>query len=510
MAAAPVGGAGHEYDGVKIADDKGVAPAVLPTTVSIDPDRKTGVYGARMFGCNFDWMNLDGMKTMIPLWDRQVTNMQPRPDYLKTLQGVPLPLCRMAGTDSQYLQWKKAIGPLAKRVSHKRMSWDRGGIQIAGPVEWINSTRQIYPGAEFVWTLNMTLDTPEDARDLAEFFQGGSDTAWGRKRLEYGLKETVKPAIWELGNELDWGKEKMSVDEYIRRSRAIIAAIRQVQPDAVFSAHAATAPWAPAQTANWKEWHRRVLKELGPDLQYLSFHPYYRGHKPEYLLKYMDVLAEDIRNSSNPRIKVFVSEHAKWPPGRENGDKAWTKNWYQTHALIGCLDTAEWIIMMLQRPEIGAMTYHAFCSGPWGMIYRDKTVDKYYLTGIAAMFKLFGMIPYGSAVVATNVEGPFTSCRQDEFNFSAVAVAAVDGKTLYLLLDNRLPATTRKAMFNIGGGTWHLVSTATLTAPDLHSFNTVDRQNISLRVEPVAAGDKFQTYFVPPKSLVLLTLQRSR
>ncbi len=499
---AETGGAGHEYDGVKLSDNKISAPDLIAVQIKIDRSRSFNIYNSYLFGYNFNWLGLERLKVA------EKTNGIPtlNQKYLKAMKGVPFPLNRMSGTGSQYLQWKKAVGPMSGRIAHKTINWAGPEKQTAGPVEWINSIREVYPAAKFVWTVNMTLDTPQDAGDLAEFFMGNPDTEWGSKRKAYGLAEPVTPAIWELGNELDWGSHKIPVEDYISRCKKIIKAIRAVQPDAVFAAFAATAPWAPSQNKTWKEWHRKVLKELGPDLKYLSFHPYYRGFPPEYVLKFVNVLIEDIKNSSNPNIKLYMSEHAKWPPGREKGEKNWRKFWYQTHGLIGCLDTAEWIILMIKNPEIGAMTYHSHCAGPWGLIYRDGKSGKYFLTGIADMFKLFGMVPYGSQVIDCKVTGEYTECNSQEYNFSSAAMKGKDGK-IYVILNNRLPNTSRKAAFDFKNGSYVLSREVILTAPDLHSYNNAEKTEVTLTSKAVNTKSDLEEYTIPPKSLVLLVLE---
>jgi hypothetical protein len=239
-------------------------------------------------------------------------------------------------------------------------------------LEWFEAP-QGDPKAEFVWVRNMRRESPEDARDLAEFLCGPATSQWGAKRAAYGFKEPLKVAIWELGNELDWGRDKMDVDEYIRRCKLWMAAIRKVCPDAVFAAHAATAPWEARQALIWREWQRKVIAELGSDIKYMAFHPYYRGQSPVVMFKYVDALASDIKDSGHTGIKLYMSEHAKFPPG--GGASSNKANWFHTHSLGGCLDTAEWFLLVMARPEIECMAYHSFSSGPWACSTWTRKAD---------------------------------------------------------------------------------------------------------------------------------------
>jgi len=495
-------GAGAEYDNTQIALEPQVTDGSLPAELKIDPAKVVRAYDHKLFGVCNDWPGL----SRLSVFDGKAyePGMKANAGYLAALKDLRLPAVRMAGTDSQYFQWKKALGPVAGREPQKNGQWGAAVPQPVGVVEWIASSRQLDPEAQFVWVFNMTGDTAADAADLAEFMTGPANTVWGKKRVELGLKEPVTPIVWELGNELDWGKNPMSADEYIAKCKEWIAAVRKVQPDAKFAAHSITAPWDKRQLAKWEEWNQSVLNALGNDLTYYAFHPYYRGHSPGYLKKYLDDLRDFVKKSPNPDIKIFISEHAKWPPNAEKGDAEWKKYWFYTHALTGCLDTAEWEIMSLSRPEIGMMTYHNICSGPWGFVYPDGN-GKYFATGLGDLFRMFSAIPENAQVVATSLNGPHTAITDDNFSLSAAAVK--DKDTLYLLINNRLPTTERELSLDFGGLKYRLVASQILSAPNILSANTPASREISVKTETLSVRD-IGKFTVPPKSFVILTLKQ--
>lgn len=506
--AAP-GGAGHEYDGVTIDKDSTCKQIELQASMTIDPSRKINIYSSRLFGYNDGWIRTNsGQKISVTPVQASSTLLPVKKEYLNALAEIPLTMTRMSGTDSEYIQWKESIGPADQRKKQK-IVWSTTKI-LYGPVEWIFNTRKLHPDAEFVWVVNMHSDTPENARDLAEFFTGGTSTVWGRKRIEYGLKKPMKPAIWELGNEMDWGKEKISIDEYIKRCHAYIRAIRSVQPDAVFAALATSSPWRPDRAKNWKEWHRKVLAELGPDIHYLSFHPYYRGMSPKALIPYLDIISQDILNSSNPEIKLYLSEHSIWPGTGGVNSKKWKDSWWQGRALSSCLNTAEWCILMLHQPMVKAMSYHCLTGGcAWGLIWYDKKLDKYFTTGLADMFKLFATVPYGSDVVFSSLTGPGTDWRKQDSSFVSAAVVSTDGNKLYLLLDNRLPTTARKIVVDIvGGKKYYLSQTMELTASSMNDINTATERPIRLTTSIVKDSAPFSSCTIPARTLKLLILEK--
>ena len=88
-----------------------LAAAQNPSRIVLTVDERQIVkpYDPGILGFNFDWT---GQQTA-------VRNGELRPDLLELLRGFPINLSRVAGTNSQYLSWKKAIGPLAGRPPQK-------------------------------------------------------------------------------------------------------------------------------------------------------------------------------------------------------------------------------------------------------------------------------------------------------------------------------------------------------------------------------------------------------
>ena len=503
---------GDEYQAVdRAATTEAMDDAeALPASVTIRKSQVIRPWSPQLFGYNHNW-----------IWANKMIMDQEKPDsldldpaYLKLVEGSPLPLNRMSGTGSQYFSWKKAIGPLSDREPMSLTHWQKAPeVQRAGPVEWINSVLRTDPQAKFVWVFNMTKDSVADCADMVEFLTGdpehdkNGDINWAAKRVKLGLPEPVRVAAWELGNEIDWHRH-IAVAEYIKQCQAIIKAVRAIDPEARFAAHAATAPWStaakkPRADGDWKVWHREVLKTLGEDIESLVLHPYYHGLPiPELEEKYLNVLRDDILSiTGSDRIKLFISEHAMWPPRPK--DQQWSTTWYQTHGLIGSLATAEWLNRMLNRPDIGMMTYHCYSGGPWGAIYRDKE-GTLYTTAIHEMFNLL-LNHGGTQVLATEVKGEMADIHVNDLSLTVTAIETASG--LNLVLVNRDPNTPRELTFTFEKN-YHLNSETTLTAKDLHAYNTSSDRPITINTTVNDSTKPFTTYTLAPKALTILTLSR--
>lgn len=497
-------GAGHEYSGVKTSEAQPAEPPdrILPATLVVSPDKVVGPLQRKLFGLNFDrWGMEEGV----------VIDGRIDPESARLMEGVPLPLNRVAGCDALRFQWKNALGPYQDRPRQQLWSWAKN-IKIAiGPVEWVQWLREIDPSAEVAWVLNIVQDSPEDHADLVSFLTGQEGRVdqngvdWAKRRRELGLEKPVRVAIWEIGNEMDWdGDLKWSVARYIEEARKAIEAVRSVDPQAKIAVHAFTAPWANVDRefkgARWAGWHRAVLKALGPQIDYVAFHPYYLGLPMSEIETYLDRIRDDIVHiTGENRIRVYLSEHARWPEMPKSGK--WDENYYLTNCLEGALATGQFLVRCMNRPEITAATYHSFLAGPWAVLRRDKDSGSLYPSAIADLFRVFGKLP-GGEVVKVDVEGPATDVTKPDANFAAAAVKSSTG--LSLVVVNRGPA--REVGVNLPGN-YTQGRGWLLTGPEPDSKNTPTERPVKmvdLTVEQT--GGPFQKLTLPAFSMVVVDL----
>ncbi len=483
---------------------------MLTAKIMVDEDSIIKKADRNMLGYNNEWGG-----TSIIIMDSDIRTLGISADYLDIFKGYPMPLNRMSGTVSQVFKWKLAIGSLEERKEQKLTDWDRMAKKRLGPVEWIKSVLFIDPAAEFTWTLNMS-EPSADHADLAEFFTGDGNSNpngginWAKKRIELDIESPVNVAIWELGNELDWKTYSESfptVDVYIDACKKAIVEIRKVYPHAKFAAHAATAVFAaeqPRRYGRWETWHRKVLEQLGGQIDYIAYHPYYNDRvSVQRQESYMDIIKADIlKITGSNRIKFYLSEYAMHPGHISPETKS---SWYQTHALSGVLLTAEWMNRMLTREDVTALAYHAFSSGPWGLVYRDEKTRKLYATGIFDLFKVLNQA-YGENVIKTNISGDFTDVKKSDCILTAVTMATKQG--LNIILVNRDPIVKRNVSFEFKDK-YMLLKETILTAKDIDACNTLDRKEIIVTSKDINSEENFNSYVVPAKSMLVLYLKKN-
>lgn len=478
---------------------------VLPTTITVDESQIIREVPRELFGFNHNWIHSERL-----VWDKSKNQISSK--FVNTLSGLPMPLNRMSGSVSQVFHWKQAVGPLDDRDEQQLAANDKKAKKHFGPLEWIESTRAIDPEAKFSWVFNMKTENSSDHADLVEFLTGdgttnpNEGTNWAKKRIQLGLTEPLDGCIWELGNELDYGKHQaMIVETYILKCKEIIKAIRAIEPKARIAVHATTAPWDSRKYfgRDWREWHQAVLRKLGDVIDFISFHPYYLGIATAGIEEYLDVIRDDILTiTGNDRIKIYISEHAVWPSKPIIPGKKWSANWYQTHSLSGCLGTAQFLNRVLSRPEITTMAYHSLSDGPWGLVYRGKNTGDIYTTGIYSLFKLFFSMT-GSVIVESTVTGKYTDINSKALKFTVSASSTPKGINIIIVNRNSLSRNT-KFKFRKD---YRLAHMTTLTATTLDSYNTEDKREIKLITREIDSNTKFENYLIPPKSIYAFVLE---
>jgi len=152
-----------------------------------------------------------------------------RPDLMELLAGMHPHFLRLPGgnylegdTIAERFDWKKTIGPLVDRPTH-RSPWNyesSDGLGLLEYLEWcedlkIEPVLAVYAG----YSLHGKYVTPgadldpyvQDALDEIEYVTGGTDTKWGAERAKDGHPAPFPLHYIEIGNE-DWFDKSGSYD----------------------------------------------------------------------------------------------------------------------------------------------------------------------------------------------------------------------------------------------------------------------------------------------------------
>ncbi len=495
---------GGEYDGIRLTAGESTAGAVI---LHLDLEAPRRQVSPQMLGFNWGWV-WPNERIIEPKTSRIAAG------FKRVVADYPIPLIRLAGTESQYFRWREAVGPIEQRQAHRINRYDNAfgdRVMLFGVIELLEVLHDSKSHPQLAYVLNFELDDKADHADLAELLVGddktnpNGGTNWAAVRVAAGFPEPTDVAVWELGNELDGAFHRESfptVEHYIAQCRKTIEAVRRVDPDARFAAAASTAPWHPRnqkQNQYWPHWHRRVLEALGDDIDYLTFHPYYHGLKTAEIVAYLDQLRVDIRDiTGSDRIRLFLSEHARWPRQRPDGGLRAR----DTHNLAACLAVAEFLNVSFADPQIAMMAYHNLNGQPWKVLTREKESGAWYANAMGETFRFYHD-HLREQLVLHYIEGPGTDTRHNDLNVTALATA--DNGGLSVILVNR-DAKLGRPLRITGVEGYAFGEAAALTGPELDAINTADYRPVVPRSLTLPNHPQTLSLHLPAKTILGIQL----
>lgn len=332
--------------------------------------------------------------------------------------------------------WTDLVGPVEQRKPVPHDHSKANFRAIPGFDDYLRWARSL-PGTPELSMIASPLRPVEEVADLVAYCNA-SEGPMADLRAANGHPEPYNVRYWEMGNEMDWrgradldvlaqdtyqaGLGRVLVDDYIALLRPRIQAMREVDPDIRIFAHAKTAPF-PRQNPDWQDWHRRIIEEIGGEIDGLVIHPYYDGYPVPYCVASVDALIEDIRASEHPDLTVWVNEHARWVQFKE---RPWSESWN----LQGAISAADFLLKMVKRPEVEAANYWCYGHrGPWRVLDMGEVDGETvrYGTPVHAMFDLLNRAILEDAQPMT-VEGGPKPTPPYTYAVQAVAFRGSDGK----------------------------------------------------------------------------------
>ncbi len=243
-----------------------------------------------------------------------------RPDLYEAVEALKPPIIRWPGGcyASAYF-WKDGIGPQHTRQVYPIELWNDQDVNSYGTDEFLQMCEAM--GAEPLivvntGVLNSTCGVqipiklaPEsylqDALDWMEYCNGdAATTTWGAVRAANGHPEPYNVKYWEIDNET-WSA---GISAYIAKVKEFAPAMRAKFPDVkIIACGSGSYDYS---------WNNNILNECADIIDYISTHHYesqsgYRTGVSEYE-NFIEQLGNSIATSSNPDIKIYMSEWNLW------------------------------------------------------------------------------------------------------------------------------------------------------------------------------------------------------
>lgn len=473
------------------------AAVSITGTVRVEEDQILRRADPEILGSCYEWGDYNS-ETM-----ESVDSLNFSEEFTETAKQIKrFPLSRTAGGSANYFFWKNNIGAFSERQTPGKM-WCYNRTQNFGPAEWIKQGEMIDPDCRYIVGINIVTEEPWLNGEYAEYLTGDPNTSeLAAMRADAGLPDPVDVYAYEIGNELDY---TFSAEEYVRRAKASIREIKKADPNAKFIACGISYPvrfgdGGGLYAEEWRKWHKTILREIGDEIDYISYHMYY-GWSVASQKKYIDMITNDIQEiTGDDRIKIVITEQAVWTEvvGEKN----------ETNTLKGCLSTADFVQRMYESDNVSGANYFAFPGlgrlndTLWAYMGKGQNENAWYLSGIGKMYNDF-LENLGKTVLKS-------SLTLDTSTDAVTAVATTNnGDELILSLNNKYSNYDCTLNFEFQND-YTLVSETVFTADDEmtrvlgkdteHALDSV----VNEKNEP-----HFTSYELKNNHLVFLKLKRT-
>jgi len=237
-----------------------------------------------------------------------------RTDLYQAVEALEPPVIRWpGGYFAELYRWKSGIGPQHERLIYPLIVWNDQDVNSFGTDEFMTLCSRL--SAEPLVVINIGhryYDTPqteyiEEAQQWVEYCNGPSSSTWGSVRAANGHEEPYDVKYWEISNEV-WLTRNITT--YIEFLQAFVPSMKEVDPSIKIIAC--------GSGGFDQSWNTTLLNECADLIDYISTHHYedisnYRSG----VINYEDFLVELgnlIASSSNPGIKIYMSEWNVWSP----------------------------------------------------------------------------------------------------------------------------------------------------------------------------------------------------
>jgi len=392
-----------------------------------------------------------------------------RPDLLKAIAELKPPVIRWpGGCFASSYQWKNGIGPQHKRLPHPREIWDDLDVYSFGTDEFVRMCRAV--GAEPLIVVNIgsrswnddadTHNYTQDILDWIEYCNGPADSKWGKVRAANGNPEPYNVKFWEIDNETWHTPARQYAEEVLR----LAPLMKKVDPS--IKLLACGSGGMGRRNPNGMPYNRTVIEKCANVLDYISVHHYENPDRfaegPNNYEQFFRELGEIIKSSSNPALKIYVSE---W--------NAQSTDWRTGLYCGGLLNTFERCSEVLTMAGPALFLRHVSASA-WDNAFINFDNCTWYPAPNYVVMKLW----------RENYAPLHIQLTGDSSPLNNVATKSKDGKKLYYKAVNPGAEPIHVNLSVKGGQTIVSAGMQMVAANSLNARNTLEEPN---RIHPVPA-----------------------
>lgn len=195
-----------------------------------------------------------------------------RRDVLEAVKELNIPIVRYPGGNfvSGY-NWEDGTGDKSKRPKKMELAWQSIETNEVGIDEFQEWAKRA--GSEIMMAVNLGTRGADDARNLVEYCNSGTDTYYAEMRRKNGFEKPFGIKTWCLGNEMDgdWQICHKTAYEYGRIACETAKLMKWTDSSIELVACGSSNINMPT----FGEWERTVLRECYDHVDYISLHNYY-------------------------------------------------------------------------------------------------------------------------------------------------------------------------------------------------------------------------------------------
>lgn len=170
--------------------------------------------------------------------------------------------------------WEDGVGPVEKRPRRLDLAWLSTDTNAFGTNEFADWCKAA--GIEPMLAVNLGTRDGDAARNLVEYCNHPSGTAWSDLRREHGWEKPHDIKFWCLGNEMDgnWQMGAKTATEYGRIAVEAAKMMRWIDPSIELAACGSSS----RRMSTYGTWEEEVLQHTFDHVEYISLHTYLNNY----------------------------------------------------------------------------------------------------------------------------------------------------------------------------------------------------------------------------------------